>query len=92
MSLPPCLMRLKIVDNRTNINLWLPLFIAWFFLALLAISLAPLFLILVLVLWPIGWGKFIYRLGLTFYQVLCALKQTEVDVRKQNETVLIYFK
>ena len=93
MNIPPFLMRLKLVDKRTRINLWIPLFLAWLIAGLLGLALSPLILLLVLLLWPTGWGKFLWLFGPRLYSVLCELRHLEVDVQgRQNEQVLIYFR
>lgn len=93
MNIPPFLMRLKLVDKRTRINLWIPLFLAWLIAGLLGLALSPLILLLVLLLWPTGWGKFLWLFGPHLYSVLCELRHLEVDVQgRQNEQVLIYFR
>jgi hypothetical protein len=91
MSLPPCLMRLKIVDSEHRVNLWLPLFLAWIILAALYIVLSPLIAILILILWPFGWGEFLLMIGPTIYSCLCALRELQVDIRKGSDIVMIYF-
>ena len=52
MNIPPFLMRLKLVDKRTRINLWIPLFLAWLIAGLLGLALSPLILLMVLLLYP----------------------------------------
>ena len=91
MSIPPLLMRMKLFDQQHHVNLWLPLFIVWVIMGLLALALSPLILLLVLILWPTGWGKFLWQLGPRFYSVLCALRGLEVNVQSKDQ-VLLYFK
>jgi hypothetical protein len=92
MKLPPCLMRMKVINSRNHINLWLPLFLAWILLGALAVAFSPIILVLILVLWPFGWGKFLLMIGPLSYNVLCNLKDLSVDIDKSDEVVLIYFK
>jgi len=93
MSIPPLLMRLKLVDPKNRVNLWIPLFLVWLIAGLLALALSPLILLLVLLLWPTGWGKFLWQFGPRLYAVLCALRHLEVDVQgKGKEQVLLYFR
>ena len=93
MSIPPLLMRLKLVDHKNRVNLWIPLFLFWLIAGLLGLALSPLILLLVLALWPTGWGKFLWQLGPHLYSVLCELRHLEVDVQgRQKEQVLIYFR
>jgi len=92
MNAPPLLMKLKIYNEEHNIDLWLPLFLAWIILLALMIALSPLAILLIILLWGSGWSKFIARLPVYLYRLLRDLKDSRVDVRKKDENVLIYFK
>ena len=92
MSLPPFLMRLKIINASRRVNVWLPIFLAWIVLLALYIILSPLILILVLILWPFGWGEFLLMIGPTIISCLCSLRDLKIDIVKGQEIVLIYFK
>jgi hypothetical protein len=92
MSFPPMLMRLKIINPERRVNLWLPLFLVWIFLFLIALALSPLICVLVILLWSSRWGEMLLLLGPAIYRMLCALHGLEVDIRNPNEIVLIYFK
>jgi hypothetical protein len=92
MSMPPCLMHLRIHNEEHRFGLWLPLFLAWLILAVFALALAPIFIILILVLWPYnGWGKFLLLLGPRIFNVLCALRGLKVDVNSKKEQVIVSF-
>jgi hypothetical protein len=92
MSFPPFLMRLKIVNQYHRVNLWLPLFLAWIVLLALYIVLSPLIAFLVMVLWPFGWGEFLLMVGPTLYSCICAMRDLQIDIKRSEETVLVYFK
>ncbi len=92
MIFPPSLMRLKVIDDQHHVNLWLPLFLIWIMLAILALVLTPLLLIAALVLWPFGWGKSLLLAGPRAYSCFCALRGLKIDVRKNREMLLMYFK
>jgi hypothetical protein len=92
MIFPPMLMRLKVINQGTHINLWLPLFLVWILLLLIALALSPLIAVLVILLWPWGWGEMLLLLGPRLYNVWCSLHGLEVDIRKSDEIVLIFFK
>lgn len=92
MSIPPCLMRLKLINHRHHINLWLPLFLVWIILLALYIVLSPLIALLVMILWPFGWGEFVLMIGPTIYSWLCSLRDLQIDIKSSDELVLIYFK
>jgi hypothetical protein len=92
MSLPPILMRLKIINTSHHVNVWLPIFLAWIVLLALYIILSQLILILALILWPLGWGEFLLMIGPTIISCLCSLRDLKIDIVKGQEIVLIYFK
>jgi hypothetical protein len=91
MNFPPCLMRLKIINAEHHVNLWLPLFLLWIILGALALVLSPLVALLVILLWPMGWGEFLLLLGPYVYNCVCALRGLSVDISNKSEIVLIYF-
>jgi hypothetical protein len=90
MSMPPLLMRMKLVDKKNHVNLWIPLFLVWLIAGLLALALSPLILLLVLLLWPTGWGKFLWQIGPGLYSLVCALRDLEVDVQGKDQVVLYF--
>lgn len=92
MSMLPCLMHMKIQDDNHHVNLWIPLFLVWLILAALAIALAPLVLILALVLWQTGWGKFLLLLGPALYSCLSTLNGLRVDVDKDGKQLFFSFR
>jgi hypothetical protein len=91
MSIPPCLLHLRIHNKEHNFGLWLPLFLAWLILAALALAFLPLFILLLLVALPFGWGEFMLLLGPRFYNILCALRGLKVDIDRANERVEVLF-
>jgi hypothetical protein len=90
MKIPPCLMRLRLTDSKHRFNLWIPLSFVWIIAGLLALALSPLIFLLVLLLWPTGWGKFLWHLGPRFYDLICALKGLEVDVRSKDQVQICF--
>jgi hypothetical protein len=91
MSIPPCLLHLRIHNEEHNFGIWLPLFLAWLILAVLILALLPIFLILLIVALPFGWGEFMLLLGPRFYNILCALRGLKVDIDRANEKFEILF-
>jgi len=67
------------------------LFLAWLILAILVLAFLPLFLILLIVALPFGWGEFMLLVGPRFYNILCALKGLKLDVDKTGDKVEILF-
>jgi hypothetical protein len=92
MSLPPCLMRMKVIDSSRHINLWIPLFFVWIILGALAIAISPLVAVLVLILWPFGWGEFLLMIGPVVYNCICSLRGFTIDIKKTDQVLLIYFR
>ncbi|HSW58530.1 MAG TPA: hypothetical protein VLH15_09020 [Dehalococcoidales bacterium] len=92
MNIPPMLMRLKIINSEHHINLWLPLFLVWIVLLVIAIALSPIICILVLILWPLGWGETLLLAGPAVYRLICSARELSIDIRQPGEIVQIYFK
>ena len=57
MSWPPSLLHLRIRGRSRGFGLWLPLFIIWPPITLLALTLSPLAIVLAALSWPTGWGR-----------------------------------
>ena len=91
MSIPPCLMHVRIHNEEHNFGLWLPLFLAWLILAALLLAILPIFLILLIVALPFGWGEFMLLLGPRFYNILCALRGLKVEIDRTNDKVEVLF-
>jgi hypothetical protein len=91
MSIPPCLLHVRVHNQQHNFGIWLPLFLAWLILAILVLAFLPLFLILLILALPFGWGEFVLLVGPRFYNILCGLKGLKLDVDKTNEKVEILF-
>ncbi|MFC1847017.1 hypothetical protein ACFLYS_03055 [Chloroflexota bacterium] len=75
-----------------GIRLWLPLVIIYLPLLLLALLLLPLLLLVALLLLPWGWSRAVILLYPRMYALLCALKELEVDIQKEDEIFYISFK
>jgi hypothetical protein len=88
MSIPPCLMHVRIHNEEHNFGLWLPLFLAWLILAALLLAILPILLIVAL---PFGWGEFMLLLGPRFYNILCALRGLKVEIDRTSEKVEVLF-
>ena len=88
MSIPPCLMHVRIHNEEHHFGLWLPLFLAWLILAALLLAILPILLIVAL---PFGWGEFMLLLGPRFYNILCALRGLKVESDRTNEKVEVLF-
>ena len=92
MKWPPFIMRLRIVDDKRNIRLWLPIFLLYPFLLVGALILELLAFAAWLLLWPWGWGKTLLLSIPYLFCVICALRELEVDVQQKQEQFFISFK
>ncbi len=89
---PPCVLRLRIHNQRRHLSLWLPLFLVFLPVAVFALILLPLVLIAAVALWYRGWGKAVLLAGPAAYGLLCATRGLEIEVSKPSERVLISFR
>ena len=92
MSWPPMIMRLRIKNKKQNLNLWLPIFLAYPIILAIALLLLPLVLIIVLVTWPSGWGRPFLFSGFYLARVIWTMRGLEIDIRKNSEEFKFYFK
>ncbi|MFC1920287.1 hypothetical protein ACFLYQ_01015 [Chloroflexota bacterium] len=91
MNRPPLLMRVRIANPQTKLNLWLPLFFIFPLVAIILLILFPLALLAALVLWPFGWGRILFVIPAVL-TCLCAIRGLEVEVEQKHERVLISVK
>jgi hypothetical protein len=93
MNTPPLILRFRAKKaGRMGIRLYLPLFIIYLPLLLLALLLLPLLLLAALLLLPWGWSRVVILIYPRMYALLCALKELEVDIQKNGEIFYISFK
>jgi len=92
MSLPPMTMRLRIKNKKSNVNLWLPVFLAYPLLLAIGLVLLPLVLLVSLVAWPSGYGRPLLLSGFYFARLVWAMRGLEVDVHKDSEEFTFYLK
>lgn len=89
---PPLFMKIHVVENgKTKIRLWIPIFIVWLILLVLAIALAPLIIIVALILWPRSLGKKILLLGPAFFYLLGSMRGLNILTQNPKDQVCIYF-
>ena len=67
MMWPPSLLRLRILNGKHRFGLWLPLFIVWPPVVIIALALLPFVLALSALLWPTGWGRPLLLAGPWFF-------------------------
>jgi hypothetical protein len=84
MKLPPMLLHIRVLNDEHDFGLWLPLFLLFLIAAVIVIALSPIILLCLLIMWPSGWGRYLWqsiKLGVTS---LWALKGLSVDVQGRN--------
>jgi hypothetical protein len=91
MTFPPMLLRIHIRDNGRTVSLWIPLFLVWLLLLVIAIALAPLIILIALLAWPAGWGRTLLFAGPAFARLACAMRGLKVDVNDPRQKVFISF-
>lgn len=86
---PPLWAYVKIRGKGRGFGFWLPLFLGVLILLALFIAFSPLILLAVILLWPIGWGRWIVEAIKTGYVMLCSLKGLKVDIQNSKDTVYV---
>ena len=89
MNWPPCIMRLRIRNQKRRVSLWLPMFLILIIIVAFAIALFPIVLVASAVLWRSGKGKPLLLAGPAILKVLFALRGLEVYVEQRSEQVFI---
>ena len=92
MKIPPYRMKLHIGNDRRNLRLWLPLFLLWPILLVIALIMLPLILLAAIMLWFTGWGRMVLGIIPAVFSCLCGLRGLEVDVENNEERFLVSMK
>ena len=92
MMVPPSVLRVRVQSPERRIRLWIPLFIIWPPLFLIALLLWPLVLVAAALLWRRGLGRPLLRGGPRLYALVCGLRGLEVRVEEPSEGVLVSFR
>ena len=86
---PPMWAYVKIKGSDHRFGFWLPLFLGFLILGALFLAFLPLVLLVVIILWPIGWGRWLIEAIKTGYIVLCSLKGLKVDIQNQKDIIYV---
>lgn len=89
MIWPPSLLVFRVRNETKGFQLWLPWFLIWQPLALVALAFSPLVFLLALLLWPTGWGRTLLLTGPWFFRMFCALQGLAVDVEGGTSRIFI---
>ena len=92
MICPPSLLHIRVHNQDHRLRLWLPLFVIWPPLAVLALALTPLVFIAALFLLPVGWGRPLILTGPLLFRLYCSLRGLEVDIDRPAERVNLAFR
>ena len=92
MMFPPSILRFRVLDDHTRVNLWIPLVLIWPLLVVVYLLLLPCILLAAVLTWSSGRGRLILVGGPALFRLYCALRGLEIQVTEPNQSVLIYFK
>ncbi len=92
MNRPPYVMKVRVNNPNSKINLWLPLFLIYPLLAVILLVLLPLILIAAVVLLIMGWGKTLFIIPFAVFGCINAMRGLEVQIEQGQERVLISVK
>ncbi len=92
MMWPPSLLQVRVQNGKHRFGLWLPLFMAWPPVVIIALALLPLVLALSVLLWPTGWGRPLLLAGPRFFGLFCSLRGLMVDVQSPSAQVYVAFR
>ena len=89
MKRPPLMMRVKVRGENGNFGIWLPFFLLIPVALVVLTILSPLILIVVIALWPSGWGKRVLVLLWVAIVSFYAMRGLKVDVQNPKESVYV---
>ena len=90
--IPPFFMKMHIVESgKTKVRLWIPIFLVWLILLIIAIALAPIIFLLALVFWPRSHGKKILMFGPMFFYLVSKLHGLNIHTQSPDDQVHISF-
>ena len=89
MMFPPSILRVRVRNQQHHFSLWLPLFLLWPVLMVLALLLLPLLLIAAVILSYKGWGIPLLMAGPVIFGLLCAMRGLKVDIGEEPEKFYI---
>jgi hypothetical protein len=83
------LVHLRLPQKRGGVNLWIPVFLVYPLLLVIALLLAPFVLILSLLTWPSGRGKPLLLSGPVICRLLWNTRGLKVDIEQKSGNMLI---
>ncbi len=92
MTVPPSVLRVRVLDGDSRVSLWIPLILVWPLAVAVYLVFLPIIVVAAGVTWRSGLGKPILFGGPALFRLYCALRGLEVKVDEPGESVLVYFK
>ncbi|HEX79518.1 MAG TPA: hypothetical protein G4O19_05115 [Dehalococcoidia bacterium] len=92
MSYPPLTMRLHILNDNSNLRFWIPIFLLYPFLLVLALVAEILAIAAFILFWPWDWGRKLPLFVPYISRVICNLRNLEIDIQSRWETFFVSFK
>jgi hypothetical protein len=82
------IMKIQIQERgKKGVSLWLPMFLLWILLLVIAVILSPIFLLVALVAWTRGYGKVFLLFIPMFFSLLWALSGLRVYVESKDKKI-----
>jgi hypothetical protein len=88
MTWPPALMHIKVKNEKSNIGLWLPIFLLWPLALAVVIILLPIVLLGLIIFWD-SWGMWALKVLWAAIVTCCSLRGLEVNIQDGNKLVYI---
>ena len=92
MMFPPSILRIRVLDDRKRVNLWIPLVLIWPLVVAVYLFLLPCIVLAAVLSWSSGRGRLILAGGPALFRLYCSLRGLEINVTEPNQSVLVYFK
>jgi hypothetical protein len=87
------LMRIHVEEpGRKPLRLWLPVFLAWVLLLPVLLLLLPAVIVLALLYPVLPFSKKILKAFPIVWEILCLLRETRIDVDRENKKLFLAFK
>jgi hypothetical protein len=89
MKRPPLIVHLRLPHKEGSLSLWIPIFLVYPLLLVIALLLAPFVLILSLLMWPSGRGETLLLAGPAVCRLWWNTRGLKVDIQQKTGRMLI---
>ena len=86
----PAVMKLRIHSGKFRMHLWIPLILLWLLLIVLSLLLLPFIVIAWMALAIRGWQIPMFRFLAVFFELLGALRETEIHVNRPGTNAEVH--